>query len=322
MTSDAGQTPDLSVIVVTHNRLELALRTLRCARAAAQRLEVEWIVVDSGSETHTVEELRAQCPYARVLSEPNIGFAAANNRALAIARGRYLLLLNPDVEIVSGELSQLLGALDAQPQIGAASVIQRGPDGRLLLSIRRFPSPLRACGEAIAASRWTLLRNWREEESRPAAYAQQTPADWLVGAFLIVRRQALSQVGPLDERFFLYSEETDWCRRIAGAGWQVAHMPSMTVVHHTERTSRPDLLAQLSWAKVLFARKHRGALSALCIRGALALRHALRALAAHVRRQQPERASAEQHALAVVLGLCAPPFSTPERHAPGAKALR
>lgn len=309
MRSDGGSQPDLSVIMVTHGRPRLALQTLRCARAASNGIEAEWIVVDSGSPADTVEWLRARCGDARFLGEPNIGFAAANNRGLTLARGRYVLLLNPDVEIVCGALAQLIFALDAQPHVGAASVVQRAADGRLLLSIRRFPSPLRALGEALGAARWAPLRVLTEEESHDAAYECQTSADWLVGAFLIVRSQALADVGPLDERFFLYSEEADLCARIASAGWQVVHMPIMTVVHHTEPEPGPDLWAQLSWAKVLFARKHSGVLGAACIRAALALRHALRLAAAPKRPRLRMRAAAERRALAVVLGLSPPPFS-------------
>ncbi len=316
MSTDTAARPDLSVIVVTHNRLELALRTLACARAASAGCEVQWIVVDSGSEGRAVARLRAECPYAEVLGERNLGFAAANNRALSIARGRYVLLLNPDAEVVSGTFAGLLAALDAQPRIGAASVLQCAPDGHLLLSIRRFPSPLRAFGEAIAAARWTPFATWREEEPRASAYARQTPADWLVGAFLVVRAQALEQVGGLDERFFLYSEEADWCRRIARAGWEVAHIPRMTVVHHTERTSRPDLWAQLSWSKLQLARKHHGTLGAAGMRLALALRHALRAAAALPAPRRRAHAAAERQALAVVLGISPPPFAAQEAPQP------
>lgn len=313
MRSDGGSQPDLSVIVVTHGRPRLALQTLRCARAASEGLDVEWIVVDSGSTGDTVEQLRAQRGDACFLSEPNIGFAAANNRALRLVRGRYVLLLNPDVEVICGALAQLIAALDAQPRIGAASVMQRGPDGQLLHSIRRFPSPLRALGEALGAAHWAPLRALTEEEPRQASYERQTSADWLVGAFLIVRAQALMEVGGLDERFFLYSEETDLCARISGAGWRVAHLPIMTVIHHTEPPSAPDLWAQLSWAKVLFARKHSGRVGAACIRAALVLRHALRAAVAQGRGRLRARAAAERRALAVVLGLSPPPFVAPAR---------
>jgi N-acetylglucosaminyl-diphospho-decaprenol L-rhamnosyltransferase len=305
--------PDLSVIVVTHNRAELALTTLRTARAAVRDLEVEWIVVDSGSSDGTPEAIESACADVRVLREHNIGFAAANNRGLEHVRGRYVLLLNPDVETAAGTFDELVAELDARPEIGVASVVQNAPDGTLQYSVRRFPSAWLALGEALAAARWTPLRRWREEEPRALLYRTETSADWLVGAFLIARAQALADVGPLDERFFLYSEETDWCFRFHRAGWRVAHLPTMTVTHHSGHAPGPDLAAQQSYAKILFARKHYGRAHAAAIRAALALRHALRAaLAAAGGSSRPgsdARAAVERRALAVVLGISEPPFA-------------
>ena len=247
MGTVADRQPDLSVIVVTHNRAELALLTLRSARAATRALEVQWIVVDSGSEDGTPEAIESAYADVRVLRERNVGFAAANNRGLELARGRYVLLLNPDVETVAGTYDELVAALEERPQIGVASVVQNAPDGRLQHSIRRFPSPWLAFGEALAAPRWTPLRGWREEEPRARRYRSEAAADWLVGAFLIARAQALADVGGLDERFFLYSEETDWCYRFHRAGWEVAHLPVMAVTHHTGQRAacRPVRAAEL-----------------------------------------------------------------------------
>lgn len=327
--SEAGR-PDLSVIVVTHNRTALALTTLSSARAAIGGLDVEWIVVDSGSTEDTADAVAATHPDILVLRERNIGFAAANNRALSHATGRYVLLLNPDVEVVAGTFEQLLAKLDAHPEIGMASVVQTAADGSLQYSIRRYPSPWLVFGEAIAAPRWWGLGRWREEESRVELYATEVSADWLVGAFLIARAQALTEVGALDERFFLYSEETDWCYRFHRAGWEVVHLPLMTVIHRSGGVSgtakralgsaadtRPDLYAQLSYAKILFAAKHWGPMRVLLLRAGLVLRHAPRlvvsAVLSPIRPHWAQRARAERHALAVVLGLAEPPFATPDR---------
>jgi GT2 family glycosyltransferase len=305
--------PDLSVIVVTHNRAELALTTLRTAHAAVRALAVEWIVVDSGSCDDTPAAIEAQFPHVRVLREPNIGFAAANNVALERVRGRYVLLLNPDVEIVEGTFDELLATLDTRTEIGVASVVQNAPDGSLLYSVRRFPSTWLALGEALGASRWTPLGGWREEEHRRRRYDREAAADWLVGAFLLARAEALRDVGPLDECFFLYSEETDWCYRFRRAGWTVAHLPLMTVTHHTGGGEpRADLAAQLSYAKILFARKHYGRIRAAGIRAALVLRHALR-VGGLARSWRSARAAAERRALGVVLGVLKPPFQRSTR---------
>ena len=315
--------PDLSVIMVTHNHADLALATLRSARAATGPLSVQWLVVDSGSTDGTADAIAAEAPDVTLLRCANIGFAAGNNRGLALARGRYVLLLNPDVEIIRGRLSELVEELDRRPDVGIASVVLRDPDHSLQYSIRRYPSPLLALGEALATPRWSPVRSWREEEVRPRRYAATRSVDWLVGAFLIARATAIDDVGWLDGRFFLYSEEIDWCYRFRQAGWDVRHMPLMDVIHHTASiASRPDLSAQLSYAKVQFAEKHYGPLSTGAIRAALALRHAMRAAGASLLRRRPEwrtRGHAERHAFRVVVGTADPPFG---RTAPTSAALR
>lgn len=311
--NDASHRPDLSVIVVTHNRPELALVTLRSALAAIGEISVEWILIDSGSSDGTPQAIEDAYPDMSVQRESNIGFAAANNVGLARAHGRYVLLLNPDAETTSGSYDELVAALDAKPEIGVASVVQNAPDGSLQHSIRRFPSAWLSLGEALGAARWSPLRGWREEESNAARYRQESSVDWLVGAFLIARAEAAAQVGGLDERFFLYSEETDWCYRFHQAGWKVVHLPTMSITHHTGHAPGADLSAQLSYAKILFARKHYGRTHATAIKAALALRHGLRAsFAAAVGRLRPRwapRAAVERRALGVVLGTSDPPFA-------------
>ncbi len=248
----------------------------------------------------------------RSCGAPNRGFAAANNVALEQARGRYVLLLNPDVEIRSGTLSALVAAMDERPGLGLASVVQRGTDDEFQASIRRFPSPLRSLGEALFAAYWPILRTFQELETRAARYACEGSADWLVGAFLIARREAVDKVGPMDDRFFLYSEEIDWCYRFWQSGWPVAHLPTMTVTHHGGGRSRGDLMAQLSHSRLLFADKHYGPVRRAGIRAGLALGHLIRIAVyrpvAALRPAQLERVHAEQAGLRVVLGMAAPPW--------------
>jgi GT2 family glycosyltransferase len=308
--------PDLSVAVVTHNGRDLALATLRSARANAGPIAVEWLVADSGSSDGTPEAIERQLPDVRVIRCRNLGFAHGNNVALRSARGRYVLLLNPDVEIGQGTLAQLVAALDARPHVGAASVVQRGTDGELLPSIRRFPSPARDLGEAFFAARWPLLRHLQELDIDFDRYYEERRADWLSGAFLIARREAVESVGPLDERFFLYSEEIDWCYRIRRAGWEIRHLPVMEVTHHCG-PSAPQRVAELCHSRVLFARKHFGRGRAAAIRVALALKHVLRlvllAAPGAIRPAVRERLRAEAFGLAVLAGFMRPPMSEAAR---------
>lgn len=298
--------------MVTHQGRDLALQALAAARRATGGVRVEWLVVDSGSTDGTPDAVERDFPDITVARRPNIGFAAGNNLALAGARGRHVLLVNPDMEIISGTLAELVRALDERPEVGAASVVQQWPDGGLQPTIRVFPSAARQFGEALWLSRLPLFAHLQEEERRPEFYETERSADWLVGGFLLVRAEAIKQVGGLDERFFLFSEETDWCLRLRRAGWDVRHLPIMRVTHHTGRSARADLFAQNSFSKVLYSRKHFSARARAAFRIALALRHAVRVVGlAPISVARPglrKRVAAERLALMVVLGLIPPPF--------------
>jgi N-acetylglucosaminyl-diphospho-decaprenol L-rhamnosyltransferase len=305
--------PDLSVVIVTHNGCEMALRTLRSARASLGGLRAEWIVADSASTDGTPEAIEREFgDDVEVLRVPNRGFAAGNNIGIAWAQGRYVLLLNPDVEVLDGSFADLIAALDSRPDVGIASVVQRGTDGELQFSMRRFPSPARDLGESLFAARWPVFKSMQELEVRPGRYRLEISAEWVVGAFLCARAEAIASIGPMDERFFLYSEEIDWCLRAHQAGWDVRHLPVMTVTHHAGRRDSGDLMAQLAHSRSLFARKHHGRLGALGIHASLALGHVLRIAArapsALVKRDSRERVGAEAGALRVLLGLGEPPL--------------
>ena len=301
--------PDLSVIVVTHNGRDVALATLRSARASADDVSCQWLVVDSGSTDGTPEAIECTFPDVRVFRCPNRGFAAGNNVALPYARGRYVLLLNPDVEIADGTLADLVAALDRRPEIGIASVVQRSTDGRLLASIRRFPTPARNLADALGAARLPLLGWLRELDTDFDLYSCERSVDWLVGAFLCARHDAIKQVGPLDPGFFLYCEEIDWCRRFRECGWDVRHLPLMTITHHEGDNKAPDMVAQLGHSRRRFAYKHFRWPSAVAIHAALVLNHVLRlvvfAPTAALRPTLRRRARAEAYGLAVLCG--APP---------------
>jgi GT2 family glycosyltransferase len=304
--------PDLSVVIVTYNGREMALRTLRSAQASLGDLRAEWIVVDSASTDGAPEAIEREFGDVEVLRAPNRGFAAGNNIGIAWAQGRYVLLLNPDVEVLEGSFAELIAALDSRPDVGIASVIQRGSDGELQFSMRRFPSPGRDLGESLFAAHWPLFKSLQELDLRARRYEYEVSTDWAVGAFLCARAEAIASVGPMDERFFLYSEEIDWCLRAHQAGWDVRHLPVMSVTHHAGRRDRGDLMAQLAYSRSLFARKHHGPFGALGIHAALALGHLLRIAArlplAPFKRSARERIAAEARALRVLLGLGKPPL--------------
>ncbi|HEY7961326.1 MAG TPA: glycosyltransferase family 2 protein [Solirubrobacteraceae bacterium] len=279
-------------------------------------IDVEVFVVANGCTDATRELVRREFPRARLIDAPNHGFAAGNNRALECAEARYVLLLNPDTEILDGTFAQLVGALDARPHVGVAGVRQVGADGALHPTIRRFPNALRALGEALACERWPWRPAWAGERVLDAAaYTREQDCDWTIGSFLLIRREALLGAGLLDERFFLYCEEPDLCLRVRRAGWRVRHLPQMTIRHHAGKGGvRPRLLAQEAYARRQYAHKHFSRSHRALYVGALGLRYALRA---------PRRGGQARALLALGFGPTRgrePPFMAPPPAAVPAQA--
>jgi GT2 family glycosyltransferase len=230
----------LSVIIVNWNVCELLARCLNSVAAGLggapglAPLAYEVIVADNASSDGSLAMLERDFPWVRRLAlGRNFGFAAGNNRGLAVARGRYLLLLNPDTEIVGASLMAMLDYIGKHPDIGLLGPQLRYPDGSVQSSRRRFPV------YAVGFFESTILRDCRPAQPLLRRYymadaPDDAPhdADWLVGACLLMPRAVWEQVGPLDERFFMYSEELDYAWRVRRAGWRVAYLPAAQVIHY------------------------------------------------------------------------------------------
>ncbi len=289
---------DLAVIVVSANDASWLQACLSSVYAHAGPLELEVFVVANACTDGTGELVRSRFPRAHTIDAPNFGFAYGNNRALERTDARYALLLNPDTEILDGTLAELLAALDTQPRVGVAGVRQVDPAGALLPSIRRFPSAARALGEALGSERWPLRPAWSGERVLdPAVYERERDCDWVVGSFLLARREALLSAGLLDERFFLFCEEPDLCLRVMRAGWRVRYLPQLTIRHHAGKGGvQPRMVAQDTFARRQYARKHFAPVHRQLYLGALGIRHMLRSIlpwgargAAAVRRRAAAR---------------------------------
>jgi N-acetylglucosaminyl-diphospho-decaprenol L-rhamnosyltransferase len=267
---------DVCAIIVSHDGKRWLDAALGSLYASAGSLDLDVVVVDNGSDG-SAAHVEERFPRARTIVCANRGFGAANNAALATADARYVLFLNPDTEFLAGNLEGLVAALERRPRIGLAGVRQVGGGGEVAPSIRRFPSTLNMLAEALAIERVPLLRRFLGERVlAPAAYERETPCDWTSGSFMLARREALADSGGFDERFFLFSEETDLCWRLKDAGWDVAHLPLVTIRHfESERSATPRMEAQAAYARLQFARKHFTRVSPY--RLAMALRYGLRA---------------------------------------------
>jgi GT2 family glycosyltransferase len=298
---------DVCVIIVSHNGKRWLDGALSSLLASAGGLDLDVVVVDNGADGSAayVEE---RFPSVRTIVCPNRGFGAANNVGLATADARYVLFLNPDTEFLSGNLGELTAALDRRPGVGLVGVRQLGGGGELAPSIRRFPSTANMLAEALAVEKMPLLRRFFGERVLDRrVYESEAPCDWTSGSFMFARSEALRGCCGFDERFFLFSEETDLCWRLRRAGWGIIYLPTVTIRHfESERSATPRMEAQAAFARLQFARKHFSRVSPY--RWAMALRYALRAgvpLGADRRRREAGRA-----ALSVVLDE-SPPIASP-----------
>ena len=277
---------DLSVVIVSWNVCDLLRRCLASVLGASQPADddlapmsdsepsIEIIVVDNASTDGSPEMVRAEFPQVRLIANPdNRGFTAGNNQGLVESTGRFLLLLNPDTEIVGAALSTMMAYMDAHPEVGALGPRLCYPDGSLQPSRRRFPTLATALVESTVVQEW-----WRDNPLLRRYYMADTsdeaiqPVDWVVGACLLVRREVYDQVGGLDEGFFMYSEEMDWCKRIKNAGWKVVYLPTARVIHHEGKSSEQVVPARhihFQSSKVRYFRKHHGALQAEALRAFL-----------------------------------------------------
>jgi N-acetylglucosaminyl-diphospho-decaprenol L-rhamnosyltransferase len=299
---------DVCAIVVSHNGKRWLDTALSSLYAHSGEIDLDVVVVDNGDDG-SAAYVEGRFPEARTLRCENRGFGHANNRGLETADARYVLFLNPDTEFLSGRLEQMVAAFDQRPELGLAGVRQLRDDDSLAPSIRRFPSRSNALAEALGVERFgAARRRFGERELDLASYERETPCDWTSGSFMFVRGEALEDVGWFDERFFLFSEETDLCWRLKESGWEIVHMPDLTIRHYEqEHWQNARLEAQSAYARMQFARKNLPG-EAAGYRRALALRYGLRVLACSLPgRQKPQRRRAARAALTAALDE-QPPF--------------
>jgi len=309
---------DVAIVIVSTNEAQWLRPCLSTVYEHAGDATLEVIVVDNASTDDTREVVESHFPQARVVDSANRGFAHGNNRGLEQAYARYMLLLNPDTEVIEGTFGELVRLLDARPEIGLAGVRQVTASGELLPTIRRFPSASRAFGEALFSEHWPIQPAWAGERVLdPREYERERECDWTSGSFMLTRREALLGAGLLDERFFLQFEEPDLCLRIKRGGWQVRHLSQMTIVHHAGKAGiQPRMVAQNAYASRQYARKHFGHTQRGLYLSALGVRHLIRASGVGARAGDPAaRREGARRALATLSGRSGPPFQAPPRTA-------
>lgn len=249
--------PDVSVIVVSWNTRDHLAACLATIGPASGALAVEVCVVDNGSGDGSADLVAGQHPDARLLRNPdNRGFAAAVNQGLAATTGRYALLLNPDARLPADGLRALVDWADAHADVGIVGAALRDPDGTPQDSVAAEPT---LATELLNRDLLRWLAPRRFPDDRIGGEPRDVPT--VIGACLLARRAAIERVGPMDEGFFVFLEETDWCVRMRGGGWRVVHHPGVVVEHAQGAAARRTPVAKwIEYHRSLyrFFRKHRG----------------------------------------------------------------
>jgi GT2 family glycosyltransferase len=297
----------VDIVVVNYRSAPVIGRAVAAARGLVGEA-AGVIAVDNSPGDGAAEAVRAAAPEAAILANrTNRGFAAAVNRAIAVSTADVVLLLNPDVERIAGDYAGIETAF-ADPRVAAAAARLEHPDGSPLGNCFAAPRAFDYLSEDLALAQrfpgWGRPRRFRQLDRDPALAGT---VDWASGACLFLRRAAVGDVGPFDERFFVYCEETDWLVRAARRGWTTAYVPSVLAVHATAGSSpgvdaRPSLLLLESQHR--YARKHFGAVPAVALRAALAGVDAAR-VARHARENGGASAAARAR-LSVHLAVRAP----------------
>ncbi len=277
----AGSETPIAVVVVTYDSHDVLPGFLASLPAATQGVEADLVAVDNASSDDSAATVARLDPSAEVVRLPaNRGYAAGVNAGVAAAPdAAAVLVLNPDVRLRPGAVAHLAAAL-REPGVGIAVPRLVDPAGEVLPSLRREPSVRRALGEALLGGRRAgRHRTWGEMVTDPAVYERAGSADWASGAALLVSRACLDAVGPWDESFFLYSEETDFMLRARDRGFGLRFEPRAEAVHvGGESHVSPRLWAILTLNRVrLYGRRHGRAATA-AFRAAVILGEALRAL--------------------------------------------
>jgi len=270
----------VSIIVISFNTRDLLRRCLTSLRDECARLApdsaAEILVVDNASRDGSAEMVAAEfsgagVPVRLIRSDVNLGFGAANNRAIQAARGRHIVLLNSDAFLHHGALACALAHIEADPTAGIGGAKLVGDDGAWQPAARAFPSILRDAFVLTGlASRFPRSRTLAAAERTWADPNRPAEVDWVTGAFMILRREALEKAGLFDPAFFLYCEEVDLCRRVKTAGFRVLYWPDIVVMHLHGASSRQvgdEVFSEnetqiVLWrmrSNFLYYRKHHGA---------------------------------------------------------------
>lgn len=258
--------PDVSVVVVSFNTRSLLEACLQ-ALVSSEGVQLEVFVVDNASTDGSADMVARQFPAVTLVRSPaNRGFAAANNLAIPRSRGRYVLLLNPDTVVQPRTVATLAAFLDAHAGVGITGPRVLNADGSLQSCGYWYPTLLREIRLSKHVNR--ILRAVLGDQPPDPDPTRPTAVDWVDGCCLMIRREVIGRIGLLDEQYFLYAEELDWCRSARKTGWHIVTCPTAEMTHLRGRSTdqvKEAALAGLVETRLRYYRKHDGLASAILV---------------------------------------------------------
>lgn len=232
---------NLSIVIVNYNVKKLLRKCLESIFHFQKDLKFEVLVIDNCSEDQSAGMLKMEFPQVRLLeNRRNLGFAAACNQGISQSRGRYLLLLNPDTEFTSGGVTGMIRFMDSYPQVGICGPRMVDPGGRVHFSCRSFPSYLTAIssGQSILNRLFPGNPLSRRYLLKDQGRRHRGEVDWVSGSSLLTKREVFERIGLLDERFFMFVEDVDFCYRARKADLLTYYLPEAEIVHHVGTSTK------------------------------------------------------------------------------------
>ena len=263
---------NLSIIIVNWNTRDLLLQCLESVYQSVCGMGKEVFVVDNGSIDGSLSVARDRFPETRFIeNRKNVGFAKANNQALVLSKGDYILLLNPDTLLKDGAIGKLLSFMETHPEAGGAGAQLLNLDGTRQNSIANFPS----LATELIHKRFLRKLFPKAFPGKEKNYSEPIEVESVIGACMILRRDVIAQVGGLDEDYFLFMEETDWCYRMRKAGWKIYHVPGAEVYHFQGKSvgiNKKHAKVEYYRSRYLFFKKNRGGFQWLALHLGLRIR--------------------------------------------------
>lgn len=226
---------DLSIVIVSYNAGHILKDCLKSVKTASQKLQAETYVVDNNSEDFTVDLVRKNFPWVKLIANStNNGFSRANNQAIKKAVGKYVLILNPDTKVQEDTFTKMIGFMAKNPEAGVATCRLEFPSGRLDPDCRRhFPTPWRAfCHFTGLAKMFKGSKIFDQYNYGYLSPNKEHEVDACAGAFMLIPNAAIAKVGMFDEDFFFYGEDLDWCFRFKEAGFKIIYTPITKTIHY------------------------------------------------------------------------------------------